>query len=78
METKRRFTKYVEILDTTLRDGEQTPGVAFTAQEKLQIARLLLTKLHVDRMEIGSARVSEGEREGVAAIIQWAESRGLA
>ena len=78
METKRRFTKYVEILDTTLRDGEQTPGVAFTPQEKLQIARLLLTKLHVDRMEIGSARVSEGEREGVAAIIQWAESRGLA
>lgn len=51
----------IEILDTTLRDGEQTSGVSFAPQEKLSIARLLLTELHVDRIEIASARVSEGE-----------------
>ena len=55
---------YVEILDTTLRDGEQTPGVAFTPKEKLSIAKML-RRLKVDRIEIGSARVSEGEAEGV-------------
>ncbi|MHB9139770.1 MAG: 2-isopropylmalate synthase, partial [Victivallaceae bacterium] len=51
-----RYAKYVEILDTTLRDGEQTPGVSYTPEEKEQIARLLLNKVRVDRLEIGSAR----------------------
>ncbi len=73
---KARFNRYVEVLDTTLRDGEQTPGVAFTPGEKLQIARLLYTRLHVDRLEIGSARASEGERESVCGIFEWAASRG--
>ena len=67
----------MEILDTTLRDGEQTPGVAFTPAEKLQIARLLLGQLKVDRMEVGSARVSEYERKAMDAILRWAESRGI-
>ena len=67
----------VEILDTTLRDGEQTPGVAFTPQDKLQIAKALILKLKVDRLEIGSARVSEGERSGVAGILAWAEHHGV-
>ncbi len=66
----------VELLDTTLRDGEQTPGVAFTPEEKLQLSKLLLTRLKVDRLEIGSARVSAGERESVAAIYEWAAHRG--
>ncbi|MDD3155682.1 MAG: alpha-isopropylmalate synthase regulatory domain-containing protein [Victivallaceae bacterium] len=66
-------TDWVEVLDTTLRDGEQTPGVAFTPAEKLEIARLLIGKLGVDRLEIGSARVSEGESEGVSAILRWAK-----
>ena len=64
---------YVEILDTTLRDGEQTPGVAFTPKEKLSIAKML-RRLKVDRIEIGSARVSEGEAEGVRKILDWSEA----
>lgn len=51
----------IEIMDTTLRDGEQTSGVSFVPHEKLMIARLLLEELKVDRVEVASARVSEGE-----------------
>ena len=53
--------RYIEIMDTTLRDGEQTSGVSFSASEKLTIAQLLLTEVKVDRIEVASARVSEGE-----------------
>ena len=70
--------KPIEILDTTLRDGEQTPGVSFSPAEKLQLARFLLGQLRVDRIEIGSARVSEGESESVSAILEWAAPRGFA
>lgn len=66
----------LEILDTTLRDGEQTSGVSFAAQEKLGIARLLLEDLQVDRVEIASARVSEGEFESVRKVAQWARANG--
>jgi (R)-citramalate synthase len=62
----------VEILDTTLRDGEQTSGVSFAVQEKLSIVRLLLEELRVDRVEVASARVSEGEYEAVKRIAAWA------
>ena len=48
----------IEIMDTTLRDGEQTSGVSFVPHEKLMIARLLLEDLKVDRVEVASARVS--------------------
>lgn len=67
----------LEILDTTLRDGEQTSGVSFSAQEKLSVARLLLEELRVDRIEVASARVSAGEFEGVKMIASWATQRGL-
>ena len=67
----------IEIMDTTLRDGEQTSGVSFTAAEKLTVAQLLLEELQVDRIEIASARVSEGEQEAVNRITQWAKSKGL-
>jgi len=62
----------VEILDTTLRDGEQTSGVSFTDSEKLTIAQLLLEELKVDRLEVASARVSEGEFKGAQKILDWA------
>lgn len=68
--------RQIEILDTTLRDGEQTSGVSFAAQEKLSIARLLLEELRVDRIEIASARVSEGEFEAVKRVCEWAGKRG--
>jgi len=67
--------KYLEIMDTTLRDGEQTPGVSYTPQEKLQIANTLLDKLRVDRIEVASARVSDGERESVRQIVAWATKK---
>jgi D-citramalate synthase len=67
----------IEILDTTLRDGEQTTGVSFNAQEKLSIARILLEEVKVDRVEVASARVSAGEFEGVKKIVEWAENHGF-
>lgn len=62
----------IEIMDTTLRDGEQTSGVSFVPHEKLMIARLLLEDLKVDRVEVASARVSDGEFEAVKMICDWA------
>lgn len=67
----------IEIMDTTLRDGEQTSGVSFVPHEKLMIARLLLEDLKVDRIEIASARVSEGEAKAVKMICDWAARRGM-
>ncbi|MDC1198101.1 2-isopropylmalate synthase [Algibacter sp.] len=64
--------KKIEIMDTTLRDGEQTSTVSFSASEKLTIAKLLLEELKVDRIEIASARVSEGEFQAVKGITDWA------
>lgn len=66
----------IEIMDTTLRDGEQTSGVSFSISEKLTITQLLLEELYVDRVEIASARVSEGEFQAVKAILNWAEANG--
>jgi (R)-citramalate synthase len=65
--------KRIEIMDTTLRDGEQTSGVSFSASEKLTIAKLLLEELKVNRIEIASARVSEGEFQAVKGVTQWAK-----
>ena len=66
----------IEIMDTTLRDGEQTSGVSFMPHEKLMIARALLQNLNVDRIEVASARVSEGEKEAVKSICKWASQTG--
>ena len=67
---------YVEIMDSTLRDGEQTSGVSFLPHEKLVIARKLLNDVNVDRIEVASARVSEGEKEAVSMICRYARSIG--
>ena len=63
----------IELLDTTLRDGEQTSGVSFSPSEKLSITKLILTELNVPRIEIASARVSSGELESVKQICTWAK-----
>ena len=64
------------MMDTTLRDGEQTSGVSFSISEKQTITQLLLEELRVDRVEIASARVSEGEFASVKAIMDWANFHG--
>lgn len=66
----------IEIMDTTLRDGEQTSGVSFVPHEKLMIARALLQNLNVDRIEVASARVSDGEKDAVTRICKWARKNG--
>ncbi len=75
MTTKKQ--RIIEIMDTTLRDGEQTSSVSFSASEKLTLAKLLLEELKVDRIEIASARVSEGEFNAVKQIMDWAKSKQL-
>jgi D-citramalate synthase len=64
-------------MDTTLRDGEQTSGVSFSVSEKLTIAQLLLQEVKVDRIEVASARVSEGELQAVKLITSWAKENGF-
>ena len=66
----------VEIMDTTLRDGEQTSGMSFSVSEKLTISKLLVEELKIDRIEVASARVSKGEYEAVKNITNWAKSNG--
>ena len=63
-------------MDTTLRDGEQTNGVSFSIHEKKSIARLLIKELNVNRIEVASARVSDGEFESVREITAWAKKNG--
>ncbi|MDR2425468.1 MAG: 2-isopropylmalate synthase [Prevotellaceae bacterium] len=70
------MTNIINIMDTTLRDGEQTSGVSFTASEKLHIARLLLEEVKVDYIEVASAHVSAGELEAVKRITGWAKESG--
>jgi len=59
--------RIVNVLDTTMRDGEQTPGIALAPEQKLQIARAL-DDLGVDVIEAGSAITSEGERKAIKMI----------
>ncbi|WP_315342507.1 alpha-isopropylmalate synthase regulatory domain-containing protein [Hoylesella oralis] len=73
----RRTPPVVEIMDCTLRDGEQTSGVSFLPHEKLMIAHMLLHDINVDRIEVASARVSEGEKDAVKMICRNAERDGM-
>src|SRR5690606_16439872 len=57
--------------------GEQTSGVAYTASEKLNIAKMLLEEVKVDRIEIASARISDGEFEAASKIVKWASEHGF-
>ncbi len=76
INASQRTLPYVEIMDSTLRDGEQTNGVSFLPHEKLMIARMLLHDVNVDRIEVASARVSEGEKEAVRMICRYADQIG--
>ncbi|HER24554.1 MAG TPA: 2-isopropylmalate synthase [Candidatus Atribacteria bacterium] len=67
------MNRKIEIMDTTLRDGEQMKGVSYSPQEKLTIAKILLEDVKVDRIEIASAKVSKGELQSVAEVIDWAQ-----
>ena len=66
----------IEIMDTTLRDGEQTTGVSYNDSEKLAVAQMLLDEIRVNRIEIASARVSEGEFRAAKRITGWAAGKG--
>lgn len=67
----------IEIMDTTLRDGEQTQGVSYSPFEKVHIATLLLKEVKVDRIEVASARVSSGEFEALRRITEWARQNNM-
>ncbi len=75
--TAKSRRRRVEIMDTTLRDGEQTEGISLTPEEKLLIARQLLGALKVDRIEVASARVSAGEHVAVKKIMDWAKAEKM-
>jgi 2-isopropylmalate synthase len=64
---RAEFAGYVRILDTTLRDGEQTPGISLTPEQKLRLAGIL-DGLGVDTIEAGFPVTSKGEEEAVKRI----------
>lgn len=70
--SRHAIQPFIEIMDCTLRDGEQTSGVSFLPHEKLMIARMLLRDVNVDRIEVASARVSDGEKDAVSMICRYA------
>jgi len=73
----QRIQPFIEIMDSTLRDGEQTSGVSFLPHEKLMMARMLLRDINVDRIEVASARVSEGEKDAVRMICRYARQNNM-
>ena len=62
------MANYVHIFDTTLRDGEQSPGCSMNVQEKLQVARIL-DELGVDVIEAGFPAASDGDFESVKSVV---------
>ena len=58
------------IFDTTLRDGEQSPGASMTKDEKIRIAKIL-EKMRVDVIEAGFAIASQGDFEAVQACLLY-------
>jgi methanogen homocitrate synthase len=66
---EKYFPKKIKFYDTTLRDGEQTIGIAFDKQEKLQIAKAL-DDLGIDRIEAGMPVVSKEDKEAVELILK--------
>lgn len=77
MKTKNSMKKFIDIVDTTVRDGEQTKDVSYKKEEKLIIVRRLLEEVKVSRCEVCSAKVSPDERTGLTNIMDWAKSSKL-
>lgn len=77
VNTYQRIPPFIEIMDCTLRDGEQTSGVSFLPHEKLMMARMLLKDINVDRIEVASAQVSDGEKDAVKMICRYANQIGM-
>lgn len=77
MQAKEK-QRFISIMDTTLRDGEQTHGVSIPGHEKLILAQRLLTEVGVDRVEVASCRVSQGELESLRRIMEWAHTHDCA
>ena len=77
VNTYQRIPPFIEIMDCTLRDGEQTSGVSSLPHEKLMMARMLLKDINVDRIEVASARVSDGEKDAVKMICRYANQIGM-
>ena len=71
------MTERITIFDTTLRDGEQSPGIALTVTEKLEIAEQL-ARLGVDVIEAGFPAASPGDFEGVQAIAETVKGSSVA
>src|SRR5579863_10157062 len=71
------MTESLVILDTTLRDGEQSPGVALNAEDKLQIAHQL-ARLRVDVIEAGFPHSSPGDFAAVKAIAEQVDGPVIA
>ena len=67
----------IDVVDTTVRDGEQTSGVSFKPEEKLIIVKHLLAEAGVTRCEVSSAKVSREEQNSLARIMDWAKSDGF-
>lgn len=76
IKSHTKIPPFIEIMDSTLRDGEQTNGVSFLPHEKLMIAKMLLNGIAVDRIEVASARVSAGEKDAVTMICRYANQIG--
>jgi len=57
------------IFDTTLRDGEQSPGASMTKEDKIRIAKVL-EKMQVDVIEAGFAIASEGDLDAIRAVAE--------
>ncbi|MBQ4102002.1 MAG: 2-isopropylmalate synthase, partial [Oscillospiraceae bacterium] len=71
------MSRHIQIFDTTLRDGEQSPGCSMNLKEKIEVARRL-EKLRVDVIEAGFAVSSPGDFESVKTIAETVKNCSVA